>query len=115
MIQFNSLHDDEPNEPPRECSIQPPAAHFKYSTYNSKTSPVVSAFMGGLNHHVIDNGDVKVHTSYFQLNLTLNHFQIQTPLLLNQSMTIKWIISWNYSIHNVMKIFWMLTSRYLNI
>ena len=30
-----------------------------------KISPVVSAIMGGLNHHAIDNGDVEVHPSEF--------------------------------------------------
>ena len=37
--------------------------------------------------------------------------QTQTPLQLNQLMMIKWIISWNYSTHNMMTIFYMLTSR----
>ena len=45
-----------------------------------------------------------------QLNLTLNQFQIQTPLLLNQLMEMKWTISWNSSTRNWMKIFSMLTS-----
>ena len=43
---------------------------------------------------------LKFTLKIFQLNLTLNQFQIQTPLLLNQLMMIKWIISWNYSIQN---------------
>ena len=30
-----------------------------------KTSPVVSAIVGILNHHAIDNGDVEVHPSDF--------------------------------------------------
>ena len=46
----------------------------------------------------------------FQLSLTLNQFQIHTPLQLNQFMMIKWIISWNYYIQNMIKIFWMLTA-----
>ena len=29
------------------------------------TSPVVSAIIGRLTHHAIDNGDVKVHSSDF--------------------------------------------------
>ena len=45
----------------------------------------------------------------FQLNLTLNLFQIQTPLQLNQSMMMKYTISWNSSTQNNMQIFWMLT------
>ena len=65
MNQFNALHGDEPNEPPREWSIQPPADHFKYRNSHSKTSPVVSVIMGRLNHHAINNGDVKSHTSDF--------------------------------------------------
>ena len=47
----------------------------------------------------------------FQLNLTMNMFQIQTPLLLNQLMMMKWTISWNFSTHNMMNIFWVLISR----
>ena len=46
----------------------------------------------------------------FQFNLTLNMLQIQKPLLLNQFMIMKFIISYNYSTQNMMKIFWMLTS-----
>ena len=62
---FNVLHDDEPNEIPREWNIQPTEAHFKYRTSPYKTNPVISAFMRRLNHHDIDNGDVKVPTSEF--------------------------------------------------
>ena len=51
----------------------------------------------------------------FQLNLTLNLFQIHTPLQLNKLMTMKWTISWNYSTQNMMKIFWMLTSICLRL
>ena len=39
----------------------------------------------------------------FQLIITMNWFHTQTPLRL--------IISWNYFIQNMMKIFWILTSR----
>ena len=46
----------------------------------------------------------------FQSSLTLNQFQIQTPLRLNQLMIMKWIISFNSSIQNIMEIFCMLTS-----
>ena len=45
-----------------------------------------------------------------QLNLTLNLFQILTPLRLNQLMMMKWKISWNFSTHNMIQIFWMLIS-----
>ena len=48
------------NEPPREWNIQPPAAHFKSRNSPPKTSPVISAIMGRMNHYAIDNGDVKV-------------------------------------------------------
>ena len=47
----------------------------------------------------------------FQLNITLNLFQIQKPLLSNQLMTMKLTISRNSSTNNMMNIFWMLTSR----
>ena len=51
----------------------------------------------------------------FQLNLSLNLFQIQTPLQSNQLMTMKWTISWDSFTKNMMRIFWMLTSRCLRI
>ena len=47
----------------------------------------------------------------FQLSITMTKFQIQTPLQLNQLMMMKWIIYWKYSTHNMMTIFYMLTSR----
>ena len=53
--QFNALHGDEPNDLPRGRNRQPPEAHFKYRTSPPQTSPVVSAIIGRLNHHVIDN------------------------------------------------------------
>ena len=65
MNQFNALHGDEPNEPPREWISQPPEAHFNSSTSPSNTIPVVSDIIGRLNHHSVYNGDVKAHTSYF--------------------------------------------------
>ena len=51
----------------------------------------------------------------FHSNLTLNMFQIQTPLISNQLMMMKWTISWNYSTHNTMMVFWILTSRSFRI
>ena len=54
---------------------------------------------------------LKLPLRSFQLILTLNQFQIQTPLRLNQLIMMKCIISCNYSINNMMKIFWMFTSR----
>ena len=65
MNKFNSLHGDEPTDPPRDWNIQPLAAHFKSSTSPPKTNPVVSAIMGRLNHHAICNVDVEVYHSYF--------------------------------------------------
>ena len=65
MNQSNALHGDQLNESPKEWGSQPPAANFKFSTSPSNTIPVVSAIMGRLNRHAIDNGDVKVQTLYF--------------------------------------------------
>ena len=50
-----------------------------------------------------------------QLNVNLHQFQIHTPLLSNQLMIMKWTISWNFSIHNMIMIFWMLTFRFFRI
>ena len=58
MNQFNTLHGDKTKDPPREWNIQPPAAHLKSRSSPSRTNPVVSALMGKLNHHAIDNGDI---------------------------------------------------------
>ena len=41
MNQFNALHGDKSKEPTREWNIQPPAAHFRYSTSPSRTNPVI--------------------------------------------------------------------------
>ena len=51
----------------------------------------------------------------FQLNLTMNMFHIHTPLQSNQSMIMKWTISWNSSIQNIMMIFWMLSFRWFRL
>ena len=51
----------------------------------------------------------------FHLSLNPNQFQIQIPLWLNQLMIMKWIISWNSSIQNMMTIFWMLISICFNL
>ena len=68
MNQFNALHSDEPKESPREWNSQPPASHFKSRSSPSRTNAVVSAVMGKLNHHVINNGyihsDVPVESNY---------------------------------------------------
>ena len=65
MNKFNAIHGDEPNELPIEWNSQPTEAHFKYMTSTYKTNPIISAIMGRLNHHAIDNGDVKVNNSEF--------------------------------------------------
>ena len=65
MNKFSALHGEEPNEPPGEWSSQPPLAHFKSSNSPPNTSLVVSDIIGRINHHAIDNSDVKVHTSDF--------------------------------------------------
>ena len=53
------------NEQQREWISQPPTDSFKSRTSPLNTIPVVSAIMGRLNHHSIDNGDIKVQTSDF--------------------------------------------------
>ena len=63
MNQFNALHSKEPNEPPRAWNSQPPEDQFKFRTYTTNTSPMISAFTGRLNHHAIDNSYVEVHPS----------------------------------------------------
>ena len=75
MNKFNSLHGEQPNYPPRELNIQRPSSHFKSRTSTTKISTVVSAIMGGLNHHSIDNGDVEVHSSEFPVELNSESVQ----------------------------------------
>ena len=65
MNQFNVLHDEEPNEPPKEWNTQYPAAHLKSRTSPPNTSLVVSYITRRLNNYAIDNGDVEVHSSEF--------------------------------------------------
>ena len=65
MNQFNTLHGEESNKPPRKWNSQPPAANFKLRTSPSKTSSVVSDILRIINNHAIDNGDVEVHPSDF--------------------------------------------------
>ena len=48
MNQFKALHGEEPNEPPRAWSSQPPSAQFKSRTSPPNNSPVVSYIMGDL-------------------------------------------------------------------
>ena len=61
IIQFKALYVNEPTDPPIEWSKQPPSAHFKFRNFPPKTSPVVSAIMGRINHHATNNGGVVVH------------------------------------------------------
>ena len=58
MNQLNALLGDKPKEPPREWNIQPLAAHFKSRSSPSRTNPVISAIVGKINNHAIDNGDI---------------------------------------------------------
>ena len=39
--------------------------HFKYRSSPSRNNPVISAIVGKLDHHAIDNCDVKIPTSEF--------------------------------------------------
>ena len=71
MNQFNTLYSNESNDPLLECNSQPPEYHFKSRDSPSKTSPVVSAVLGVINHHTIDNVDVEVHPC-FRLNITFH-------------------------------------------
>ena len=77
IYQFNNLHGEEPNEPPRDCKRQPPAPQFKSRTSHPNTTPVVSYIMGRLNHHAIDNCDVEVHSLEFPVNF--NYESVQDP------------------------------------
>ena len=47
----------------------------------------------------------------FQFNLTLNILHNPTPIQSNHLMMMKCTISYNYFTHNMMVIFWILTSR----
>ena len=63
--QFNALHDNKTTESLIEWNIQPTEVHFKYQNSPTKTSPMVSAIMGKLNHRVIYIGDVQFHPSQY--------------------------------------------------
>ena len=82
MNQFNALHGEEPNEPPREWIRKPSSDHFKSRTSPPNTIPVVSDIMGRLNYNCIDNGDVKVHASDFpiEFNSELAPYPDTTPI-----------------------------------
>ena len=115
MNQFNALYNDEPNEPPRECNIQPTASHFKSRTSPSNTSPVVSAIMGRTNHRAIDNGDVQVHASDFPVGFNYESVtDTDTTLIksINDNVMDHLIDS---SIQNTMKILWVFASIFFKI
>ena len=61
--QYNSLHGDEPTEPPIECNIQPPSVNFKYHTSPTKSIPVFLTLTVRINLCVINNFDIEVYTS----------------------------------------------------
>ena len=97
MNQFNALHGNEPKEPPREWNSQRPASHFKSRTSPSITNPVISDIIGRLNHHGIDNGDVKIHTSEFLVDS--NSESVPDP----DTTTIKSID--DYDMDNILELF----------
>ena len=70
MNQINTICGDEPNEKTREWNGQPSADHFKSCTPPHNTSPVFLNIIGRRNCHAIDNGYVKVYTSYLSLENT---------------------------------------------
>ena len=82
MDKLNSLRGGEPTGPQIKWSTQTPASHFKYQTSPPKTSPMVSAIMGRINHYAIDNGDVAVHPSDYPFKSTYKSFPYQdtTPI-----------------------------------
>ena len=65
MNQFNTLHGQEPNEPPWVWNSQPPAAHFKSRISPPKTIPVVPDILGRLNNCDIGHGYVQDQPSEF--------------------------------------------------
>ena len=64
MNQSNAPHGDKPSESPREWNKQTTEVHFKSCTPAPKSSLVVSAIMGRLSHHAVDNGNLEVYPSY---------------------------------------------------
>ena len=70
MNQLNTLNDDEKNDTPREWNILPPAINVKSRTSPPKTSPVVSAIMGRLNYHYVDNDNAGVYPSEYPFEYT---------------------------------------------
>ena len=77
MNQFNVLHGEEQNEPPRKRNSQPTAYHFKYRTSSTKNIPTVSDIMGRVTNHAFDKGNVEVHTSDFPVES--NSESVQDP------------------------------------
>ena len=108
MNQFNALHGDEPREPPREWNIH----LWKLTSNPGPLLPEPTLwFQISWGNLIIMPQIMVILLQTFQLTLAITSFHIQTPLLSNQLMIMKWIISWNYSTQNMMMIFQMLTSR----
>ena len=111
MNQFNSIRGDVPTDPPREWNSPYPEYWFKSSISLPKTSPVLPASWGYLIIMPLIMMMLSFTLHSLPLNITLNLFQILTPLQPSQLMIMKWTISWNYSTKNTMMIFCMLTSK----
>ena len=65
MNQINTLHCNEPTEPPRYLNSQPLSVHIKYGTSTPFKIPMFLANMARLNNHVVDNGDVYLYPSEY--------------------------------------------------
>ena len=77
MNQFNELHSEEPNWPPREWNIQTTEVQLKSRICPPKTSCVVSDIKGRLNHYTIDNGDFEVHPLDFPVEFKSEYIPYQ--------------------------------------
>ena len=65
--------------------IKSSEAHFKSRTSTSLTNPVISAIMRKLNHHAIDNGDVKIPTSEFPVEYNSESFPYTDTILIKSN------------------------------
>ena len=63
MNQLNTLHSNEPTEPPIDWNIQTLEVHLKSRTSPHKTIPMVLDIIGMLNHLTIDNSDAEFYPS----------------------------------------------------
>ena len=63
---YNTVHGDKPNDPPKEWTINSPAVHLNYQTSTPRTSndkihiTVVSGLIGKMNHNS-GCGDIEVY------------------------------------------------------